>query len=259
MDTVQLADISSREFKNYISEGGDLAVFPIGKTERLGPHLPLTARNYVVSAISNLIAQNNNGYCLPVLPYTTIKDLGKTPGSVDVSSDILYDLIKDIFNELVRNGIRQIIAVSYLDELYYIVNEYFQDKDIAPVWLSPDRIPVKEDNKHIRETSLIAASLKILGKEKLLNKVLEENEKQKGEYVESSESSGKAPFMNQNNIAIGYQYQENEYEILPVDKIFVDKTVSAIKNWIEEKNTSVKALREYNYYIDRGRFDRGLR
>ncbi len=259
MDTVQIVEISSRECKKYLSEGGDLAIVPIGSVERLGPHLPLAAKNYIVYAVAEQVARRNKGYCLPVIPFSTVYDTHEQAGSVSTDSKVLTDYAYDVCKELVANGFRRIVFVSYFHELYYVANEFFQQEDIPPAWVNPDdiRIPEAKD-RDTYFTSLTAACLKLCGKDELLERLLEENSKKYGKYTRPAALSGSLG--NLRNIGrIGYHFKKDEYEILPVEKVLVDEAISAIQKWVEDNVPTLQALGEYAYFLSRARFDRGLR
>ncbi|HHV96852.1 MAG TPA: creatininase family protein [Clostridiaceae bacterium] len=259
MNTVQMAEITSRECKKYLEEGGDLVFVPMGSIERLGPHLPLASKCFVVYAISEALAKRNRGYCLPVLPYSTLYDTYSGAGSMSVDAKILYDYTYDISKELMENGFRRIIFVSYFKELYYVIAEFFQEKDLPIAWISPDQIPFPEaKDENTRVTSLVAACLKLCGREDLLERLLAENKKHFGKF--KGPLSERYPLSELRKLGrMGYHFKKDEYEILPVETVLVDEAVAAINKWVEEKVPAVEALKEYAYYISRARFDRGLR
>lgn len=259
MDTVQLIEISSRECKQYLMEGGDLALLPVGATERLGPHLPLNSKNDVVYAVSEALARRNKGYCLPVIPYATVYDTDMQMGSVDIHPQVLYDYIYDICKELTANGFRRIIIVSYFEELYYVIQEFFQKEDIVIAWVCPDRIPIPAaKDSDTRETSLIAACLKLRGKDAVLNRLLEENQKRYGKY--SSLKAEQSPLKDLKKLGkVGYHYRNGEYAVLPCAKVYLDETIAAINDWAESKVSAVEAMKEYNDYLSRSQLRRGLR
>lgn len=259
MDTVQIVEISSRECKKYLSEGGDLAIVPIGSVERLGPHLPLAAKNYIVYAIAEQLARRNKGYCLPVMPFSSVYDTCEQPGSVNTDSKVLTDYAYDVCKELTANGFRRIVFVSFLHELYYVVNEFFQQEDIPPAWVTPEyiRIPEAKD-KDTYFTSLTAACLKLCGKDQLLERLLEENSRKYGKFPRPEALS--YPLGNLRNIGrIGYHFKKDEYQVLPVEKVLLDEAISAIQKWVEDNVPAMEALGDYAAFLSRARFDRGLR
>lgn len=259
MKTVQLIEITSRECKNYLAEGGDLAIVPVGSFERLGPHLPLGARSYVVYALSEEIARGNNGYCLPVIPYSTCYDTAGQKGTIDIDHNTLYKLCYDITNELVANGFRRIIFISYVKEFYYLVAEYFQNENIAIAWISPDQIPLERaKDRDEKETSMLAACLKLTDNMKVLDRLMDENRKHRSSCQGTDRETTLVNELNKLG-KLGYGYPRSQYNILPVENIYVDEAIEAIRHWVELRKPSVAALKGYNYYLARGRHDRGLK
>lgn len=259
MKTVQLIEITSRECKSYLENGGDLAIIPVGSLQQLGSHLPLGARSYVVYALSEEIAKMNNGYCLPLIPYSTCYDTADQKGTIDIDHDVLYNLCYDITNELVANGFRRIIFVSYFKEFYYLIAEYFQKEDLAIAWISPDQIPVQNaKDMNERETSMVAACLKLSNQHMVLDRLIDENQKN---FKNSKGINKEISIVNELNKLgnLGYGYREDKNKIMPVENIYIDETIEDIQKWVEDKKSAVDALKEYNYYIARGRHDRGLK
>jgi len=251
-------EITSRECKNYLIEGGDLIFIPLGSVERLGPHLPLGIKSYIVSAIAALMAEKNKGYCSPVIPYSTLCDTYAASGSVDVSPQMLYDFVYDVCKELVANGFRRIVFVSYFKELYYVVAEFFQNENIPIAWITPDSIPLLKAKDHsTRETSLALASLKLVGKQELLDRVLNQNQQLLGKY--KAPMTEYEPLSSLRRIGrIGYKFDKDEFPVLPVEKIYIDEVIEGLNNWVDANEDTISALKDYAYYLSRGRYDRGL-
>ncbi len=258
METVQLMEITSRECRKYIENGGDLVFIPIGSVERLGPHLPMGARTHVACAIANEFAKKNNGYCLPPVSYSTCYNTACLKGTIDINHDILYDLCYDLSKELVANGFRRIMFVGYFKEFYYLISEFFQNEGIAIAWINPDHIPMESpSNANERETSLVAACLKLLGKDDVCERLIEENRKHLGKFSERKSIGIIRELKKFGNI--GLLYEEGDYEVLPAKNIYIEETINDIYKWIDEKNIAVDSLKDYNYYLSRRRPDRGLK
>ncbi len=258
MATVQLTEITSRECRRYLTEGGDLAFLPVGSVERLGPHLPLGIKCYIVSAIANMMAEKNNGYCLPVIPYSTLCDTCAAPGSVDTDPQVLYDFVYDICRELVANGFRRIVFVSYFRELYYVIAEFFQQENVPLAWVCPDNIPILEGrDRDVRETSLAAACLRLTGKTELLERVLENNRLMFGKY-ETSPTRLELLSSLRKLGRMSYEFRTGEYPVLPVKEIYVEEAARDLENWVNVKKEAIDALKDYAYYLSRRRADRGM-
>ena len=144
---VKLNELTSRECGEYIKNGGDLVFVPAASPERLGAHLPVGARSMIAEIISDKLAELHNGLSLPLIPYATVYDDFNGRGSVDIEPELLNRYLSNLCDELTANKFRRIIFVTYQTEIYYLCNDYFQEKHIAVAGLSPDgfcgREPVK--------------------------------------------------------------------------------------------------------------------
>jgi len=259
--TYQLNELTSRECHEYLKNGGDLVFLPIGSIDRIGPHLPLGSNIFIANALSETLAKKCQGYCLPALPFSNVPDSFEGKGTVDISMETMYDLIYDICKELVENGFRRIIIVGNLRSsmAYYVVNEFFEQENIAIAAASSESIMIKEANdKNERETALIAACLKLCNREDLLNQLYVKNEKYYGRFNPSYADSKPVDEIRKLG-TIGYYYKKDEYPILPVKRILIDEALKAIESWVDDTASAIEELKDYNYYLSRRRFDRGFR
>jgi len=267
--------ITSREFRAFLDKGGDLALVPLGTVERLGPHLPLGARNIVVSAIARLIANSNNGLCLPVIPYGTVYDAFNQRGSIDITPGFMHGYSYNVCDELVANGFKRIIFVSFQEELYYLSHEYFQEHNLAVIYLNPNSFYEMPDSTvssldaHGRELWRLVGCLQSLGNEETLNRVFEKSR----EYFHTF-----APVVNRakRNLDLlgvtGHKMGENEWQFYPVnlgkgledpsipfampEQALVDQARDELLGWIRSLSQSIADLTTYQNYLNRTTFSR---
>ena len=136
----QLMEITSRECKAYLDNGGDLAVIPCASPERLGPHLPLGTRIIVAETMAAILAEKHDGIALPVIPYGTLYEGHDAPGGIDVPAKLMHQYLRDVCMELRRGGFKRMLVVSFADELYYLAHDIFQRDNLAVAVLSPSNM-----------------------------------------------------------------------------------------------------------------------
>jgi creatinine amidohydrolase len=109
--TILYEELNLRSFAERVKE--DPIVFlPVGATEEHGSHLPLGSDTIQAREVCGLVAQRVNGIVLPPVPYGVSTSLRDYPGTISISYNALYAIVKDILSELVRNGIRKIVVLS---------------------------------------------------------------------------------------------------------------------------------------------------
>ena len=266
MERFRWTELSSRQYKRYILEGGDLAALPVGSMEVMGPHLPVGIKYFIAKAVAEEICRTHDGLCLPVIPLSPITG-SKERGGIGLDAQTALDYIKDVVCEAHENGIRRMLLVGNFDELYYVVAEIFQEYDIPLVHIDPMRLPVSDDaDPHQYFNDLAAGCLKLLGESKLLQKTIAANAKhyKKGGYRAPDEETPIAGLLNviESDWRSGvypHFYGKDEYKVLPVEKIDADSAASAIKKWVKKRTGSLEALAKYGGVFPRTRYDRGLR
>ena len=265
MEKFRWMELTSRQFKGYILNGGDMAVLPVGSMEVMGPHLPIGSKSFAVKALSELICKIHGGLSLPVMPLSPINGK-KALGGVGLDYQVTLDYINDAVCEIFDNGIRRLIIVGFHEELAYVAAEALQLHDIPAVHINPlQMVTAMEGGRHKQFNNLIAGSLKLLGEDELLVKMLQANDKCLLEgytapddlqpiaglinVVESSYCSGVFPHF----------YGPKEYKILPSANIDADTAACTITAWVKDKTNAFEALSKYCQVFPRTKYERGLR
>ena len=266
MERFRWMDLTSRQFKRYILEGGDLAALPVGSMEVMGPHLPVGIKMFIARAIAEEICKIHEGLCLPVVPLSPITG-DKEHGGVSLDTNVALSYLRDVVCEAHENAIRRMLLVGSFDEIYYVSAEIFQEYDIPLTHIDPMNLPLFEDmGVHERFNAIAAGSLRLLGEDELLTKMLEASKKciAKGGYKAPDEA---APIKNLLKVVetdwisgvFPHFYKNDEYKVLPTENICPDSAAEAIRNWILDKEGALDALSKYAGVFPRTRYDRGLR
>ena len=264
--------LTSRECKAYLQNGGDLAFVPLGRIERLGLHMPLGARNIVVSAIAQLMAEKNDGLMLPLIPYSTVYDAFDQRGSIDITPDFVHEYCVNLCDELVANGFNRIVFISFQEELYYLSHDYFQEKNKAVVFLNPNTFidmtygtPVSATaltmDANGRELWLLAACLHATQNTEMLEKVFAKIEEYFDITTVANPGKQRLDLLGKS----GYKMLDGQWQVYPVNlgysledspryeppsDAMLDKAKSELLSWLESLIPAVADIAEYQKYLD---------
>lgn len=95
----------------------DTVILPVGSVEQHGPHLPLFTDTIISEGFSNLLADRINGIVMPSINYGYKSQPASGggplfPGTIDLNGSTLISLVKDIIEELIRDGVKKIAIVN---------------------------------------------------------------------------------------------------------------------------------------------------
>ncbi|MFR5266384.1 creatininase [Clostridium sp.] len=95
----------------------DIVILPVGSVEQHGPHLPLYTDTIISEGFSKLLADKVNGIVMPPINYgyksqPTSGGGPLFPGTIDLNGTTLIALVKDIIEELIRDGVKKIVLVN---------------------------------------------------------------------------------------------------------------------------------------------------
>ncbi|MDB8791458.1 creatininase [Romboutsia sp. 1001216sp1] len=95
----------------------DVVILPIGSVEQHGPHLPLSTDTIISEGFSKLLGEKTNSIVMPSINYGYKSQPASGggplfPGTIDLNGTTLIELVKDILEELIRDGVRKIAIVN---------------------------------------------------------------------------------------------------------------------------------------------------
>ena len=264
--------LTSRECKAYLQDGGNLAIVPFGRIESIGPHMPLGARNIVVSAVAQLVAEKNNGLVMPLIPYGTVYDAFNQRGSIDITPDFMHEYCFNLCDELIANGFERIVFVSFQEELYYLSHDYFQRHNKPVIFMNPNVFidtaygaPISATALNMdvsgRELWLLAACLHATQNTEMLQKVFAKVE----EYFHI------LPIDNPGKKGLdllgksGYKMQDGQWQAYPVNlgcslgecdrfeppsDAMLDKAKDELLSWISSLTPAIADITVYQKYLN---------
>jgi len=96
----------------YDLEEKKIAVIAVGSIERHGNHLPLGTDTIAASYIAEKAAEALGAHLFPPIWYGSCRSLRDFPGTIDVSSEILYLYLKEVLKGIAKNGYKVILVVN---------------------------------------------------------------------------------------------------------------------------------------------------
>ena len=89
-----------------------VVLLPVGALEEHGRHLPLGADLIQPLHVLEEVARRTGAFLAPPIPYGVCTTTRPYPGTVSVSVDSLKGFVRDVLDDLVRNGVRRVMIVS---------------------------------------------------------------------------------------------------------------------------------------------------
>ncbi len=133
-------------WKEFESKKDNVVILPIGSTEQHGPHLPLSTDSIIAEEIAKIFATHINGVVAPTISYgyksKPLSGGGPLfPGTIDLNATTLINIVYDILEELIRDGVTKI----------FVLNAHFENE--AFILESIDLISNKYPSISIIETN----------------------------------------------------------------------------------------------------------
>lgn len=116
MAKIKMDEMTWMEFNAKIKEGA-VTILPIGACEQHGPHLPLNVDTVLANGFALKLAERINGIVAPTINYgyksKPLSGGGPLfPGTVDLNGNTLVNLVYDVVEELIKDGVQKIMVLS---------------------------------------------------------------------------------------------------------------------------------------------------
>ncbi|WP_320130666.1 creatininase family protein [uncultured Sphaerochaeta sp.] len=107
-----LSNVTWPKAEQYFKQS-DMVIIPIGSIECHGRHMPLGTDTMIPDKILELVEkQNDHVMIIPTIPYGACESLWPFPGTINLGSDLLYQLVKQIVMNLKRHGARKFLVLN---------------------------------------------------------------------------------------------------------------------------------------------------
>jgi len=104
-------ELSMKEAENA-AKNGKVVIIPIGSVEEHGEHLPLCTDSLQPEYIALEVAKKTESLVAPPLRYGVCASARGFPGTISISFESLYRIMKDVLEEFVRNGFTRLLVLS---------------------------------------------------------------------------------------------------------------------------------------------------
>ena len=112
--TVRMAEMSWQDYQEKIKSNA-VVILPVGSTEEHGPHLPLGVDVILSTGFAEELAREIGGVVAPAVMYGFKGETGGGPifpGTIDLNAVTLINLVHDILEELVADGVKRIFIMN---------------------------------------------------------------------------------------------------------------------------------------------------
>lgn len=144
MSSVFMQEMTWQDFDKKKKDA--IMILPVGSTEQHGPMLPLSVDAIISTGLAEMIAKEVNGIVAPCVCYgyksAPLSGGGPAfPGTIDMNGVTLMNIIEDILEEFIRDGINKI----------FIMNGHYENE--AFILEAMDLVSRKNENVTMIESS----------------------------------------------------------------------------------------------------------
>jgi creatinine amidohydrolase len=225
-----LNELNTGDIGNYLSQGGKLAILPVGSVEMHGPHMPAGTDALVAKAFALRLAERANGLVLPEISYTWAGATDGFPGTVSIEPELVQKTVEAIAEKVLKMGFKQLVLINAHSPnnyvLYLTVRRFFENNQ--PILLIDMSKPfsVKAQSSLPEEASMLLAALNILG----LSHLYPEEELVYDDPAPLLDES----FRRLNRVGmVGYHYQDARQHVAPNLNTSVEAGLSFIDMQVE--------------------------
>jgi len=109
--TILLGELTMIEVEEAARKG-TVVILPVGSVEEHGKHLPLSTDSLQPEYVAAEVASKTSCLVAPAINYGVCEDTASFPGTISVSFDSLHLMVRDVLDELVRQGFKRLIVLS---------------------------------------------------------------------------------------------------------------------------------------------------
>ena len=105
-------ELSVIEFKEAITKSKGVVLVPIGCLEKHGFHMPIGTDITLAREISIKASEHTDVMVFPFIPFGIVGEVKHKLGTISLSSNLIYQMLEELCDELARNGFNKIIFVD---------------------------------------------------------------------------------------------------------------------------------------------------
>lgn len=110
-ERVWFDELSMKEVEK-VAKVGKVVIIPVGSVEEHGDHLPLCTDSLQPEHVALEVAKKTKCLVAPPLRYGVCDSTRNFPGTISIGFESLYEVIRDILEEFIRNGFTRILVLS---------------------------------------------------------------------------------------------------------------------------------------------------
>lgn len=100
------------EFKEGLDKSQGVVLVPIGCLEKHGSHMPLGTDIIIAREIAIRASKIESAMVFPFMPFGIVGEVKHKLGTISLSSNLVYQILEELCDELARNGFNKIIFVD---------------------------------------------------------------------------------------------------------------------------------------------------
>ena len=108
---MRLANITWPKAQKYFEEN-DMVIVSIGSIECHGRHMPLGTDTLIPDRLLELIEEKSDVLIAPTIPYGACECLEPYPGTINLGTELLYNLLYKVVENLYNHGARKILVLN---------------------------------------------------------------------------------------------------------------------------------------------------
>jgi len=125
-------DLTVDDFAAAVKATDGVCVVPLGCLEKHGQHLPLGTDSIVSAEVCERASRMEPMMVFPFSPFGHITEARHMLGTVALRSETLMCLLRDLCEELARNGFKKIVLVNGHGGSYYWIRHFLRETQRSP-------------------------------------------------------------------------------------------------------------------------------
>jgi len=233
-----LLEMLPSDVEAALQSGNDIAILPIYSIEQHGPHLLLGTDSYGDEALVQELGRITGGTVLPAVPFSWVGCTNAFSGGVGVREAEFIKYLRAVVRGLWRAGFRRIVIWNGHGGNYYAMqtfpHEAFREDGVPVLTVyGLAHLPHGWDmaNEAGGEAALLAGALRMLGREDLVQKIIEANREAIAEFGDRPkvELEPRAARDSRKLGVVGHDYSHECLHVQPDSRLDPDKGAEVIR------------------------------